>query len=207
MAGDGDDVFGLEDGGLLEDLRRTSASVRRSVARVEILEAAGVLDGLEGDAADAGLLQGEVDDVADLVVVEALLERDDERGGDVELVEAFEGAAADVAQVFAAQLSERVASERVELQVDLEAGHVGGEALGEVCVLAMRMPLVLTIRCLIGRRLAASRISKKCGVDGGLAAGDLDDVGLAFVADDAVEHELDLLERAVRRCGAGRTRA
>jgi len=35
------------------------------------------------------------------------------------------------------------------------------------------------------------------GVDGGLAAGDLDDVGVAFVANDVVEHEGDLFERAV----------
>lgn len=41
------------------------------------LEAAGVLDGLEGDAADTGLLQGEVDRLADLVIVETFLQRHD----------------------------------------------------------------------------------------------------------------------------------
>jgi len=44
------------------------------------------------------------------------------------------------------------------------------------------------------------------GVDGGLAAGDLDDVGVAFVANDVVEHEGDLFERAVGgavRAGVG----
>ena len=47
---------------------------------------------------------------------------------------------------------------------------------------------MLTIRCLMGRRLAMSSDREEVGMDGGFAAGDLDDVGLAFVADDGVEH-------------------
>ena len=50
-------------------LRRTSVRVRRSVAGSKFSEAAGVLDGLEGYASDAGLLEGEVDGLADFVVV------------------------------------------------------------------------------------------------------------------------------------------
>ena len=42
---------------------------------------------------------------------------------------------ADVAQVGAAQRDQRVALERVELQVDLEVRHVAGQPLGERLVL------------------------------------------------------------------------
>ena len=123
-------------------------------------EAAGLLNGLEGDAADAGLLQGEVDDGAEFVVVDAAFHGDDQRGGDAEFVEALEGLFADVAQVGAAQLHEGFAAKRVELEVELEARHVGGEASAKACSCAMRMPLVLTMRWRMGRRLAASRTSK-----------------------------------------------
>ncbi len=61
------------------------------------------------------------------------------------------------------------------------------------------MPLVLTIRCRIGRALAAIEHGEEVGMDRRLAAGDLHDVGLALVAHDRVEHPLDLLERAERR--------
>ena len=50
--------------------RRTSVSVRRSRGGVEALEPAGGLDRLERHAAHARLLQREVDDPADLAVVE-----------------------------------------------------------------------------------------------------------------------------------------
>ena len=61
MAGDGDDVLGAEDFGLFEDLAADFGEREAVGGGVEVLEAAGVLDGLEGDAADAGLLEGEVD--------------------------------------------------------------------------------------------------------------------------------------------------
>ena len=84
--------------------RRTSVSVRRSRGRVEAVEPPGRLDRLERDAAHARLLQREVDDLADLAVVEALLQRHDERRRDVERVQPLERLARIVAQVGAAQL-------------------------------------------------------------------------------------------------------
>ena len=47
------------------------------------LDAAGVLDWLQGHAAHARLLQGVVDGLADLVVVESLLQRYDQIRRDV----------------------------------------------------------------------------------------------------------------------------
>jgi hypothetical protein len=60
-----------------------------------VVGSAGVLDRLERDAAHATLLEREVDDLADLVVVQAFLQRDDERRGDVVLVEPLDRALAD----------------------------------------------------------------------------------------------------------------
>ena len=154
------------------------------------MQAAGLLHGLEGDAADAGLLQGEVDDGAHFVVVDAALDGDDERGGDVERVEFFEGLGADAAEVGAAELHERVALERVELEVELELRHVGGEALGEAVFLRDADAVGVDHQVLDGAALGGVEDGEEVGVDGRLAAGDLHDVGLDFVADDGVEHAL-----------------
>ena len=83
MAGDGDDVFGFEEGVLGEDLLADFGEGEAIGGGVEVFGAAGVLDGLEGDAADAFLLEGEGDDVADFVVVEAFFQGDDEGRGEV----------------------------------------------------------------------------------------------------------------------------
>ena len=194
VAGDGDDVFGFEDGGLGEDAAADFGEGEAVRGGVEVVEAAGLLDGLEGDAADAGLLEGEVDDGAELVVVDSAFDGDDEGGGDVELVEAFEGAFADVAEVGAAELHEGFAAEGVELEVELEAGHVGGEALGEGFVLRDADAVGVDHEVLDGAAFGGVEDFEELRVDGGLAAGDLDDVGLGFVGDDAVEHALDLVE-------------
>ena len=77
MAGDGDEVFGLEGGGLGEDAAADFGEGEAVGGGVVVVEAAGLLDGLEGDSADAGLLQGEVDDAAEFVVVDAAFYGDD----------------------------------------------------------------------------------------------------------------------------------
>ena len=45
-----------------------------------------------------------------------------------------------------------------------------------------------------GAALGGVEDFEELGMDGGLAAGDLHDVGLGFVGDDAVEHAFDLVE-------------
>ena len=86
MAGDGDEVFGFEGGGLVEDAAADFGEGEAVGGGGVVVEAAGLLDGLEGDSADAGLLEGEVDDGAELVVVDSAFYGDDQRGGDVEFV-------------------------------------------------------------------------------------------------------------------------
>ena len=90
MAGDRDDVARLEDGRLPEDVLAHLGERQPVAGGIEVLEASGGLDRLERHAAHAGLLEGEVDDLADLVVVHALLQRDDERRRDVALVQVLE---------------------------------------------------------------------------------------------------------------------
>ena len=132
--------------------------------------AAGLLDGLEGDAAHAGLLEREIDECAELVVVGTLRDGDDEGGGNVVAVEAFEGLLAGAAEVGAAELHERLALERIELQVELESGHVLGEARGEGFVLCDAEAVGVDHEVLDGPRLAGVEDLEKLRVDGGFAA-------------------------------------
>ena len=104
MAGNGHHVFGLEDGGLFENLAAHFGERQPVGRRIEAVEPAGRLDRLERHAAHAGLLQREVDDPADLAVVQALLQRHDQRGRDAERVQPLERALAHLAKIGAAQL-------------------------------------------------------------------------------------------------------
>ena len=163
MAGDRDEVFRAEDAGLLEDAAAHLVERQTVLRGVEALHAARLLHGLERDAANAGLLQREVDDGAELVVVDAPLDRDDERGGDAELVESVEGFLADRAEIGAAQLHERFASQRVELKVDLEVRHVVGQTFGELLVLGDADAVGVDHQVLDRRSLHISRTRKNSG--------------------------------------------
>src|SRR6266550_7147785 len=99
MAGNGDDVFGFEDGCLLENLAADFGEGEAVGGGIEILEATGVLDGLERNAADTRLLKCVVNSLADFVVVQTFLQRDNQRGRDVVAVQLLEGIDADAAQV------------------------------------------------------------------------------------------------------------
>ena len=135
---------------------------------------------------------------ADLVVVHALLDRDDERRGHAEPVEALERLLADAPQIGAAQIHQRVALERVELEVQLEVRHVARQPHRELLVLrdpdAVRVDHQVPDR----PRLCAIEHLEELRMDRRLAAGNLHDVGMALVAHDGVEHPLDVIERPVR---------
>jgi hypothetical protein len=117
MAGDGDQVFGLEVVGLMEDASANLGQREAMLGAGVVEESASLLHGLEGDASDTGLLQGEVDDGAELVIVDAAFYGDYQCRRDVEFVQAHKGTFADVAQVGSAQLHEGLAAKRVELEV------------------------------------------------------------------------------------------
>ncbi len=72
---------------LLEDPVADLGQRQPVARRVEALDPAGGLHWLERHAAHARLPQREVDDRADLIVIEPLLERDDQRRRDAVLVQ------------------------------------------------------------------------------------------------------------------------
>ena len=104
VARDGYDVRRLEDRRLLEDLLSNFAEREAIRGRIEVIQSAGALDRLERYATDASLIQRLVDDLADLVVVQSLLQCDDERGGNVAFVQTVVRAFAYVGKFFTAQL-------------------------------------------------------------------------------------------------------
>ena len=117
--------------------RRMSDSSDAVAVLVEIEIAAGILHRLEGDAAHACVRQRVAHDVADLAVVDAFLDHADQRGGNAGLFEIGQRLLAHLAQIGAAQVFQRLALQRIELQIDLEAGLQLGE-LGDERLVAWR---------------------------------------------------------------------
>ena len=64
---------------------------------------------------------------------------------------------------------------------------------------------MFTIRCRIGRGLRPVEDGEEVRMDRGLAAGNLHDVRLTFVAHDGVDQPLDVVERPVLRAATGRS--
>lgn len=69
VARDRDDVFGTKNAGLLENSSANFGQGETVGGRIEFVDTAGVLDGLQGDTTNAGLGEGIVDDLADFTVV------------------------------------------------------------------------------------------------------------------------------------------
>ena len=90
---------------LLQNLLAHFAQRQAIPRRIKPFQPPGHLHRLKCHAAHAFLLECEVDDLADFPVVQAFFQRDDERRGDVVLVEAIERLATDVAQVFTTKLA------------------------------------------------------------------------------------------------------
>src|SRR5579864_1518689 len=159
-------------------------------------QASGVLDWLEGDSADAGLLEREVDGLADFVVVQTFLESDHQVRGDVIAIQFFESVVADAAKIGAAEFHQGIALERIELQIDFEIFFVIRQALYEILFLCDADSVGVQHEMPDGTSLSHLHNLKKIRVHRGLSTGELDYIGMAFVADDCVQHFFDLLERA-----------
>src|SRR5579863_6687980 len=197
MTGHWDQIFGTEDISLFENAP-TNLSEREAVPRgFESLDAPSLLNGLKRYAADRGLSEREVHDCAQLAVVHAASHGDHQRSRDAEPIEPLQSFLADAAQVRAAQLHQGVALERVELQIDFEMRHEGGKALGELLVLRDANAVGVYHQVADGPFLAHLEDAEKIGMQRGLAAGDLDYIGLFLVADDAVKHGFDLGQAAI----------
>ena len=77
MTRDGDEVFGLEIVGLVENATADFGQCKAVSSTVVVDEASCLLNGLEGDAAHTWLFQGVLDDGAKFVVVDAAFHCDD----------------------------------------------------------------------------------------------------------------------------------
>src|SRR4051812_131669 len=106
MARYGDYVLGAEDLGLFENFAANFGESQTVGGGIEVFEASSVLNRLEGYATDTGLSQGEVDRLADLVIVQAFFKGNDQGSRDVVAVELFEGVDAYAAEVGATELHE-----------------------------------------------------------------------------------------------------
>ena len=97
--------------------------------------------------------------------------------------------------------SSAAALEGVELQIDLEAGAVLGQAPGEVRLAGDAHAVGVDHQVLDRAPPGQVEHLEELGMDGGLAAGDLDDVRLDLVAHHGVEHALDLVQGPEGRPG------
>ena len=162
---------------------------------VEFDVAANVSYGLEDGSADGRVLQTEFQDCADLIGVHVSLDGGDEDGGHAGVGEAVEGTNLGFQERLAANGEVGVLAEAVELEVDdgVEGGHGGEESIvvGEADAVG------------VDHDLADATVAGgldhlgQLGVDGGLAAAELDDLGVAFDFDETVEHGLDLFQGKV----------
>ena len=190
------------DVGRIEDARGSDLAAdvgeQHAVAvLVEIEIAAGVLDRLEGHAAHAGIVERVADDAADLVVVDALLHDADERRGDPFPLEIGQRILAHAPQVGAAEIFQRRALARIELQIDLEAGLQLGEPRHEILV--ARDAHAVRVQHDVADRLRLRELQdlEDLRMDRGLAAADLHEIGQALALDERLQHRVDLGQAAV----------
>ena len=184
------------------------------VPRREALVASSVLDRLEGNAAHATPPQRVVDDRRDLVVVDALLQGAHQSGGNSVSLQGLQCLLPDAAQIGAANAHQRLAFKAVELQVDLEPGPALGEGRDEVRIGGNTQAVGVDHHVPDRPCLRCVNYGEDFGMDGGLAAGQLHQVGFAFAGDQCVEHALDGGQRqmlgprrrsrpGIRGCSAG----
>ena len=110
---------------------------------VDVLVAAGERDRLERDEADlVGVLDGEPDDAAHLVVVDGLHDRDDQAHVDARRVQVLDGAQLHVEQVADLAVRVRLLADAVELQVGDAHARPRRAACANAGSCAKRIPLV-----------------------------------------------------------------
>jgi hypothetical protein len=163
--------------------------------RVELDVPAGVGDRLERHRPHRRVGEAELDDVAELVLVEAALHGGDQGGGQARVGAVVQRLAFAGAQVAAADLAVGALVEPVELQVDVDrpAGPVPPPDLGhEVFVGGEADAVGVEVDRLDRTRLGGVDEVDDVFVDGGFAAGEHHHLGLTFGGDEHVQHRLAL---------------
>ncbi len=125
-------------------------------------------------------------------------------------LEVLKRGAADAAQIRAAQVHQRLALERIELQIDLEPALALGQPRDEIRLARDAQPVGVDHHVADRPRPHRIEDGEQIGMQRRLAAGDLHQVGLAFAGDQGIEHPLDgrerkLLARAPARNSAKQT--
>ncbi len=113
---------------------------------------------------------------------------------------------ADVAQARTAQLLVHLVAQRIELQVQLEARHVGRQPFDEFGILRDAQAVGVDHQVADWPPFRRVEDVEELRVQRRLAAGDLHDVRLALVGDDGIEHALDrrhVAEARAMRAGVG----
>ena len=197
---DGEPVAGrLADAGLVLDVVREvreRVALRFAAVVADFLVAAGEGNGLEAEEVDLlGVVEGELDDVANLLVVDAV---DDRRHGndvDAGFVQVVDGLELHIKEV--ADLAVRVGgvADAVELEVGVTQTCFGCGAaellrLGELDAVGRGLDGLVTDLAGVGDRV------KEVGRERGLAAGELDrHLTTRLDGDRVVEHGLDVVPR------------
>ena len=204
MARHGDDVLGPEHGRLLEDAAPHFGERQAIGGGIEASSRPAACTGWNVTPRTHGCCQREVDDLADLAVVHALLDGHDERRRDAVPVEPLERLLADrgADRRRAGPSARRARTNRTAGRPRSPACSSASRAANS-SLSAMRMPLVLTIRCRIGRAFARSSIAKKSGWIVGSPPEICTTSGWPSLRDDGVEHALDLVERRGTRGRSG----
>src|SRR6185437_416873 len=102
-----------------------------------------------------------------------------------------EGLFSYVGEIAATETLQGFGFERVELQIDFEVRHIGGQLLYEVPIVGDPDAVRIHHQVFDRPRLGQVEDSEEIGMDGRLAAAELDDVGRALAGDDGVEHDFD----------------
>jgi len=156
--------------------------------RVELFVSARILDGLEGDAADALERQGVIDDGGHLLVVQALLDGTNERGRNIRAFQGGKRVLPHFGEIGAAQGFQRLGIETVELQVNFQTDpaffQFGDKARIRSDAHAVGVDHEMTNGAL------------PCHVDdpddfrmqGRLAAGQLQEIRFTFARDQCIHH-------------------
>ena len=191
MAGDRNDVLGLEDSALLQDLAPHFGQREPVGCRIEFFQAACVLYGLKGHAAHAGLLQCIVNNLADLVIVQSFLQSHNQIRRYVVAVQLLHGLLTHAAQVSPAQGHQRLALKGIKLQVDLKIFFVLRQPPDKIFFLGDAHPVGVHHQMADGPRLSQLNHFEEIRMHRWLAARELHHIRPPFVAHDRIEHLFD----------------
>jgi hypothetical protein len=138
------------------------------------------------------------DDVPDLAIVYAALHGTDQCRRDVACFQRGKRLTANARERCAANVAQRVVVQGVELQVDLEARLQLGQRIDEGRILG-NADAVRVQHDMANRTASCGRQNfEDLGMDGWLAARDLDQIGLALAGHQGIEHAFDFGQAAMR---------